>query len=380
MLNFPNTRSFLMVMSAVASGLGAPVFAQDNTPSPKVSIAAAYSEEITEEAVFIGKGEAIDQVDIVARVSGFVQEVLVQDGAPVEEGDLLFRIESDSYSATLDARKADLGKAQANLELAKIELGRKSELLSRGSAPESERDIARANELSAEASVKSAEAAIRQAELELSYTEIRAPFSGRIGRSTVSVGELVGPTTPSLVTLVREAPIYVRFSLSEKQLANILDLLENGAADLTESEVSPDVFVTLPNGTNLDEPGKIVFIDNRISPTTGTISLLAEFENTRQLIIDGAFLQVRIEALEPTLSLLVPQASLQRDQRGDFVLVVNAQQMVEQRYVETGKQVGTAIIITSGLQEGESVIVEGLQRVRPGVQVDAILSGQQEGQ
>lgn len=367
----------LFILAGIVGNPGQP-FAQ--AAAPKVSIAAAYTEEIIEEAVFIGKGEAIDQVDIVARVNGFVQEILVHDGAVVNKGDLLFRIESDSYAATLNARQADLGKAQANLDLARIELGRKAELLARGSAPESERDIARANELGAEAAVQSAEAAIRQAELELSYTAIHAPFSGRIGRMSVSVGELVGPTTPALVTLVREAPIYLRFSLSEKQLGNVLETLEANASSLADESRTPDVYVTLPNGTELDSPGKIVFVDNRISPTTGTIALLAKFENTRELIIDGAFVQVRIQALKPTTSLLVPQASLQRDQRGDFVLVVTSQQMVEQRYVVTGKSIGTAIVVVEGLQAGESVIVEGLQRVRPGVQVDAILAGQQEGQ
>lgn len=374
-----NLRSCLVVLCLPVWFPGHAAIAQEQAAAPKVSIAAAYSKEIIEEASFIGEGEAIDQVDIVARVSGFVEAVLVEDGASVEKGDILFQIEPDSYSATLAARKADLAKAQADLELAGIEYERKSELLTRGSAPESERDIARANELGAEATVQSAEAAIRQAELELSYTEIRAPFSGRVGRLSVSEGELVSPSTPSLVTLVREAPIYVRFSLSEKQLANVLQELEISAAELTTSGNSPPVHATLPNGTTLESVGKVVFIDNRISPTTGTIALLAEFENERKQIIDGAFLQVQIEAPEPTLRLLVPQAALQRDQRGDFVLVVNSQQMVEQRYIETGDQVGTEIIVNEGLQEGESVIVEGLQRVRPGVQVDAILAGQQEG-
>ncbi len=353
--------------------------AQEEAAAPKVSIAAAYTKEIIDEATFIGEGEAIDQVDIVARVSGFVEAVLVEDGAIVEKNDILFQIETDSYSATLAARQADLAKAQADLELAGIEYRRKSELLERGSAPESERDIARANELGAEAAVQAAQAAIRQAQLELSYTEIRAPFSGRLGRLSVSAGELISPSTPSLVTLVREAPIYVRFSLSEKQLADVLEELEIAAGELTTADSSPAVHATLPNGTTLDEPGKVVFVDNRISPTTGTIAMLARFENTSKQIIDGAFLQVRIEAPAPTPRLLVPQAALQRDQRGDFVLVVNSQQMVEQRYIETGDQVGTEIVVNEGLREGESVIVEGLQRVRPGVQVDAILAGQQEG-
>lgn len=364
-----------VVISVAAQG----VAAQQQAPSPKVSIAAAYSKEITDEAVFIAKGEAIDQVEIVARVSGFVEEVLVEDGATVEKGDVLFRIEPDTYSATVATKKADLAKAKANLDLAGIEYERKAELFARGSSPESERDIARANELGAEASVQAAEAAIRLAEIDLSYTQIHAPFSGRLGRVIVSEGELVSPSTPSLVTLVREAPIYVRFSLSEKQLANVLEAQDVSSAELVEGDNSPAVYATLPNGTKLKTPGKIVFIDNRISPTTGTIALLAEFENANKHIIDGAFLQVTIEALEPTLRLLVPQAAVQRDQRGDFVLVVNSQQMVEQRYIETGDTEGTAIIVTQGLQDGESVIVEGLQRVRPGVEVDSVLVGQQEG-
>ncbi|MBK0329259.1 efflux RND transporter periplasmic adaptor subunit [Rhodobacteraceae bacterium F11138] len=376
---FQKSTAFGAALGLVAAIMVSPVAAQEEAVAPKVSIAAAYTEEITDEAVMIAKGEAINEVDIVARVSGFVEEILVEDGAEVSEGDLLFRIERDNYEATLEARRADLGQAEANLELARIELSRKAKLLERGSAPEAERDIARANELSAEASVKSAKSAIRQAELELSYTEIRAPFDGRIGRASVSVGELVGPGTPPLVSLVRQSPIYVRFSMSEKQLTDVMEALDTTMSELTGSEKSPDVFAILPNGSELDEPGRIVFLDNRISPTTGTIALLAKFQNTRQLILDGAFLHVRITALEPTLSLLVPQASVQRDQRGDFVLVVNAQQMVEQRYIQTGKPIGTAITVTEGLQEGESVIVEGLQRVRPGVQVDAILSGQQEG-
>ncbi|SLN34916.1 Efflux pump periplasmic linker BepF [Roseovarius albus] len=367
------------VFAIVFSALSSQGIAQDASAPPKVSIAAAYTQDIVDEAQFIGKGEAIDQVEIVARVNGFVEEVAAEDGATVESGDLLFRIEPDSYAATLSARKADLAKAQANLELAQIEFDRKTELVRRGSIAEAEGDVAKANELGAEAEVQAAQAAVQQAELELSYTEVKAPFAGRIGRMEASVGELVGPTTPSLVSLVREAPIYVRFSLTEKQLGDVLERLQKSPSELTHSDTTPNVYLTLSTGTDLDEAGKIVFLDNRISPTTGSISLLAEFPNEKRLILDGAFLTVRIEALQPTQHLLIPQASVQRDQRGDFVLVVNAQQMVEQRYVTLGKQVETAVIVSEGLQAGESVIVEGLQRVRPGVEVDAILAGQQEG-
>ena len=235
--------------------------------------------------------------------------------------------------------------------------------------------MAFANNQVAIANLQIADAAIRIAQLDVDYTQIHAPFSGRIGRVEASVGELVGTDGKSLVNLVSIAPIYVEFSLTERQFVNVLENVGARAEDLADDPATPAVFVILPNGDELDEAGRVVFIDNRIDPATGTITARAQFPNERGLITDGSFLSVRIESAEPISALLIPQAAVQRDQRGDFVLVVGQQQTVEQRYVTLGRQIETAIVVEDGLREGEAVIVEGLQRVRPGVEVDAVLTG-----
>lgn len=371
----------LTVAALLCSLLLSAVSAQAQTEgaAPKVTIAAAYSQEITREASFVGRGEATAKTDLEARVTGIITEIAVEDGASVSAGEVILRIEPDTYEADVAAKKAAVLRAEANVTLAEIELDRKTELVKRDTVAQSELDIAEANAAVAHADFAAAEAALTEAELDLGRTEIRAPFDGRIGRTNVSLGALVSPSTGALVTLVQEEPMYVNFSLSEPQLLSVLENLDRGVQDLIESEGSPNVYVQLPDGNVLEEPGKIVFLDNRIDPTTGTVGLRAEFENKRRILLDGGFVSVVIEALEPTLSVLIPQNAVQRDQRGDFVLVVTDQQLVEQRYVTLGPQVETAVIVEDGMREGESVITEGLQRVRPGVTVDAVLAGTSEG-
>lgn len=366
-------RKFLTAF-VVVCGVSGAVRAQDAAP-PKVTVAAAYIIEVTDQQIFIGKGEAINKVDIVARVSGFVDEVLVADGDDVKEGDLLFRVQDDAYAATLAARDADLAQANANLHLTEVEYNRKAELFEREVGTETDRDIAYANNQVAIAQVAIAKAAIRMAQLDVDYTMVHAPFDGRVGRSAVSVGELVGPTSKALINVVSVAPIYVEFSLTEQQFVNVLETYNATSTDLVAASKPAEVFVILPNGEELDEEGRVVFIDNRIDPATGTITVRAQFANTRNLIADGSFLNVRVESSEPTSALMIPQAGVQRDQRGDFVLVVGQQQTVEQRYITLGRQIETAVIVEDGLREGEAVIVEGLQRVRPGVSVDSVLAG-----
>lgn len=350
----------------------------DPDAGPKVSVAAASTEDILDDATFIGRAEAVDKVDLVARVTGFIREISVPDGAAVTEGQMLFQIEKEQYESTLAARNADLAKAEADLALAQVEYDRKSTLVAKQAVAQSELDVARANRQVAEAQIKAAEAAIAQAQLDLSYTQITAPFAGTLGRIQRSEGDLVGPNSGSLATLVSNSPIYVTFSLGERQFTTFQQRAAASGEAADKPPTDLPVTVVLPNGTELEETGTLAFVDNRIDPATGTMAVRAQFENKQGFLVDGAFLTVRIAAREATPRLVIPQAAVQRDQRGDFVLVVNAQQTVEQRYIETGGNYETSVIVLDGLQEGEAVIVEGLQRVRPGVPVQAILSGTEE--
>jgi membrane fusion protein (multidrug efflux system) len=339
---------------------------------PTVSVAGVASKEIVRTSEFIGSVEAVDDVDLIARVEGFLQETLVEDGASVAAGDLLFRIETENFAAAKARAVADLEQSKANLALAEIEIERDTKLLASDTIAQSRFDATKATRDAEAAIVKAKLADLRQAELNLTYTEIAAPFDGRIGKTAFSVGDVVGPSKGPLASLVRVSPVYVGFSLSEGEYLSAVERLGGDISKALNPENSPPVRLRLPNGEVFDETGWLVFVDNKVDPATGTIALRAQFDNARGFLVPGTFVNVEIDSKEAATKLLVPQAAVQRDQQGDFVLVVGADGLVEQRHIVTGRQVETDFVVEDGLQEGESVIVEGLQRVRPGVPVKAI--------
>jgi len=344
-------------------------------PPPSVSVAAAFSQDVRTSSEFVGKVEAIDEVDLQPRVAGYLAKKAVDDGAVVAKGDLLFQIEPGQYQAAVAATEATLAKAEANKNLADADLQRDEGLYKKGHISKAKFDAGVAARDSAAADVASAKAALIQARLQLDYTEISAPFAGRIGRTRYSVGDVVGPSAEPVARLIRMAPIYVQFSISEKDLVRAKEQMKGSLRAFLESDKAPKINIRLPTGEILDETGRIVFIDNRVDPATGTIAVRGRFENAADLLIPGQFVGVVLESAEAESKLLIPQSALQRDQKGTFVLAVGDDQMVEQRYVVTGEQVETAWVVEKGLKAGERVIVQGLQKVRPGVPVNPVLDG-----
>ena len=341
--------------------------AQDQAPAPSVVVAPIGMKDITPSFSFVGRVEAIDRVDLRARVQGYIEERHFREGGEVGKGDVLFTLEKAPYQIVVDQREADLAGAEATLKEASAELKRKQDLVGRGVLSEAELDTAAADEATAEANVLQARAALRAAELDLSYTEIVSPLDGRIGEARYSVGSLVGESSDPLATVTSIDPIHVTIAVSEKRL---IDTRRQGI-DLENPPVAPQL--SLSDGSRYEHDGRFDFLDTEVNQSTDTVQARAVFPNPEQLLLPGQFVNVVVRQKETETALVVPQIAVQEDQQGYFALVVNQADQVEVRRISVGDQVDNVWVVEDGLAEGERVIVQGLQKVRPEMTVNPVL-------
>jgi membrane fusion protein (multidrug efflux system) len=356
--------------------LGATV-AEAQAPSgpPAVGVVRAEKKAITETSEFIGRIQAVDRVVITARVTAFLEQRLFIEGTEVREGDLLYRLERPPFEAAVAQQEAAVADASARLANANIQLGRVQSLLNTPAGQRSAVDDATATQRSQAAQLMAAQAQLRMAQLNLAYTEIHAPVGGKVSRTAVTVGNVVSPSSGPLASIVSQDPMYVQFPIAMRAALD----LEKRYAD--QSGLSAVVIrVRLSDGTLYDRTGKIDYVEPSVQATTDTILVRGQIANpplkpieegkpVDRRLIDGEFVTVLVEGIQPVMALGIPRAAVLSDQQGDYVYVVDGQNHVEQRRLQLGQSTPATAVILSGLKEGETVVVDGLQRVRPGIQV-----------
>ena len=344
---------------------------------PAVGTITATATPVVEVSEFTGRIEAVQRVDLRARITGYLQERRFTEGQEVKAGDVLFRLEQDPFEAALDQAKANVAAAQATLDNARVALARARELSQSGAGTRVSLDDAQARERTGHAALLAARAQVRAAEINLAYTTITAPIAGRIGRATLTPGNVVSPTlVDPLASIVSQDPMRAVFSISARQALELRERYQDrgGLGAVL-------VRVTLPDGRKHTEPGKVEFVDVQIDRSTDTLLLRALIPNPargaaragdlgQRELVDGQFVTITVEGAAPVQAITLPRAAVLQDQGGFFVFVLGEGNRAERRAVVLGRAQGERVVIERGLKEGETVIAEGVQRVRPGAPVN----------
>jgi membrane fusion protein (multidrug efflux system) len=362
---------FVSVVALAASLVGCSRGNQGGPPPAEVIVAAVRAGVVPDRREYVGNVRAVNAVEVRARVRGYLTQQLFEDGKVVKKGDVLFRIDPSTYQVALAGAKGDVARAKATAERARREFARAEQLVKDDVASQSVLDARRAERDAAEAEIASAASRVRGAELNLSYTEVRAPLTGRIGRALVDVGNLVGESGQDtvLAQIVQVDPIHVDFAPTERDRLGVLRSIAEGRFP-AQNEGVP-VKLVLGDGTPYPHDGAIDFVDPTIEPTRGTIALRAQVPNPEGALKPGEFVRVIVVRPDVPNALLVPQRAVQDQQGGSFLLVVKADGTVEQRAVTLGRAHEGMQQITEGVSLGERVIVDGVQKARPGQKVAA---------
>jgi len=356
--------------SALLIVSGVPGEAQQAAPPPAVLVQPAELRSMTKQAEFVGRAEALEKVDLRARVQGFLGSRLFKDGDDVKEGQIVFTIEKEPFEAAVDQRKAQLASAQATLANADSQLQRTAELARKGNSPIAQLDQRTAEQGQAKAAVMEAEANLRDAQIQLSYTEIKTPISGRIGRAAVSPGNLIGPDSGVLATVVKDDPMQVLFSVTQREM---LEARETDPTGKVRARVR------LADGSLYNEKGRIDFLDVQVNPRTDGQTVRAMFPNPDDILTSGQTVRVIIEEKGGDKVVVIPQSATAVDQTGSYVFVVGQDDKVEQRRVRIGTVRDGLAVVNEGIEPGERVVIQGQQRIRAGITVTPQLASSPAG-
>jgi len=360
-LSFAVLLACLLPNTAVAQG--PPAGGRGSAPPPAVVVEAISERDVNPPNEYVGRVEAIQSVDLVARVEGFLEQVNFEEGGYVKEGDLLYVIEQDLYQAQVNEDQAAVAKARAALTSAQEHLDRVRSATA-GAVSADQIDIAVSDRDQAKAALEEATATLARSRLDLGYTEIWAPISGRIGLTRITRGNLVGPDTGILSRIVQVDPIRVVYSVSELDLPEILSASRPySPVSYKQSRI---VQLKMPDEEIYDATGRVEFMDNVVDAKTGTIAFRAVFSNPDGYLVPGQYVTVLVSARESKRMPVVPQAAVLEDRQGKYVFVVDSDDRVRERRITTGPNLGTVWAVTSGLTAGETVIVQGIQKVSPG--------------
>src|SRR6516165_1721540 len=365
----PSFSSFGFASALVILG-GVSAAAQQAAPPPAVLVQPAELRSMTQQAEYVGRAEALEKVDLRARVQGFLGPRLFKDGDDVKEGQVVFTIEREPFETAVDQRKAQLASAQARLVNADQQLRRAVELAPRGNIELAKVDERRAEQAQAKAAVMEAEANLRDAKIKLSYTEIKTPISGRIGRAAVSPGNFIGPDSGVLATVVKDDPMQVLFSETRREM---LEARETDPTGKVRARVR------LANGSLYSEKGRIDFLDVQVNPRTDGQTVRAMFPNPDDILTSGQTVRVIIEEKGGDKVVVIPQSATAVDQTGSYVFVVGQDDKVEQRRVRIGTVRDGLAVVSEGIEPGERVVVQGQQRIRAGIIVTPQLASSPAG-